>query len=829
MSTDTDEATDSTVVTSTLSVEDKTDADSEGSDSDPEDDKKPEDAATHRVLISSIVSQSSRSVRDMMLKKREQQVDPWPKMRECLLLLLQSRMKLREMVERRVKQERFKAGELSVFEIQSLLRSYKEGEEDNTDWVTEIQELKRNLVTEVRRNHVLEKDLVKLDSRISLLIKHRNSLDFVQPKRKTEAVVEKKSELLSDPRKLEHYQNLFYLLQTEPRYLAKLVYLMSQDNVETFLDTILLALYGDSFSPREESLILSLLKQAIQLELKNAKSIGDITKAESVLPKILVSYNKRKLGTEYIQGAFPTAIKTAASPDVPALELNPVVAYQAMISDIEVKTGQKSTMDRSLPEDKIMELPEVKALLASRVQQLTTLCQLLFDTIVQSMSKMPYGLRLICKIIQQIGKEQFHAQQDDIYKVLGYYVYYRFINLAIVTPDLFNLADRNMSLTCRKNLVQVGKVLQNLFAFNLFSKTEKGLVGLNDWLTSHFSALRRYFKELTDVPEPDDFLQVDKYMELTQKTKPLIIISIREIVNTHKLVQQHLDHLIKGKEDPLIVIAKDLGSPPPLSAEDEREIQLTLVNRFSNDSISDVSTANDGLLAETKELLVNILKLVPLQTSGEKHGLTDFLRLAKQHANEKDNAQLNANVTKVSENLQTLENVKLVSKDDDFAGFLKQVALEVVNRNVIRDQQRKEVKRLTQALRNLKKHQTYLNEQITQYNDYLRDCLQHFPSGSTKPVKFSYSKLSKKGVIIDSEVPAISRRKCNFIIGTNNTGSFDIEAKIAGISVDRLQLSLDDLLDRHANNITRLELDQVTLDVNMTIHLLNENFLKHKK
>lgn len=41
-----------------------------------------------------------------------------------------------------------------------------------------------------------------------------------------------------------------------------------------------------------------------------------------------------------------------------------------------------------------------------------------------------------------------------------------------------------------------------------------------------------------------------------------------------------------------------------------------------------------------------------------------------------------------------------------------------------------------------------------------------------------------------------------------------------------MTLELDDLLERNYNNITRLELDQVTLDVNMTIHLLNKFFLK---
>jgi len=39
----------------------------------------------------------------------------------------------------------------------------------------------------------------------------------------------------------------------------------------------------------------------------------------------------------------------------------------------------------------------------------------------------------------------------------------------------------------------------------------------------------RYFDDLTRVEEPEDYLQVNKYMELTHKTKPVIQISLQEI------------------------------------------------------------------------------------------------------------------------------------------------------------------------------------------------------------------------------------------------------------------------------------------------------------
>jgi len=215
--------------------------------------------------------------------------------------------------------------------------------------------------------------------------------------------------------------------------------------------------------------------------------------------------------------------------------------------------------------------------------------------------------------------------------------------------------------------------------------------------------------------------------------------------------------------------------------------------------------------------------------------------LEKKFAKDKTNATLVSQIDKILDNIKTLEAENLITKVDNYASFLRDIALEVANRAEIREQQRKEIKRLTQTLRNLRKHQKYLTDQIQQYNDYLQDCrLKHYQPKSKKkknktkgenpnkigPFKFSYSALAKKGVIIDSEVPAVSRKKTNFYISSEAVGVFDIVAKIGGVPVEKMTLELDDLLEKNYNNITRLELDQVILDVNMTIHLINKFFLK---
>eukprot|EP01120_Amphizonella_sp_Union-15-10_P005921 TRINITY_DN1822_c0_g2_i1.p1 TRINITY_DN1822_c0_g2~~TRINITY_DN1822_c0_g2_i1.p1 ORF type:complete len:268 (-),score=52.02 TRINITY_DN1822_c0_g2_i1:66-800(-) len=238
------------------------------------------------------------------------------------------------------------------------------------------------------------------------------------------------------------------------------------------------------------------------------------------------------------------------------------------------------------------------------------------------------------------------------------------------------------------------------------------------------------------------------------------------------------------------------------------------------------STAN--LYAHTKELVIQIFRMMPIKAS-QKQTLMTILKAGKKFAKETNNKVLSKNINKVLENIKTLEASGKVTKEDRYTSFLKDIALEVANRAERREQQRKEIARLQAALKGVKKIGEFMKDQISEFDSYLKSCREN--SGRTdkksksKPHKFSYKELQKKGVIIDSEVPAISRGRTKFFISMSSNGVFDVEAKIAGLSVGKMSLELDDLLERKENAITKLELDQVTLDVNMTIFLINKLFL----
>jgi len=398
-----------------------------------------------------------------------------------------------------------------------------------------------------------------------------------------------------------------------------------------------------------------------------------------------------------------------------------------------------------------------------------------------------------------------------------------------VTPDAYNVVDNDIPPFARKNLVVVAKVLQNVFNFREFNPaTEKYMAAMNDFINKSKPSLMRYFDDLPRVEDPEDHLQVNKYMELTHQTKPVILISMHEMYNTHALIMKHLDALAPEKEDPLRQILVDLGPPPDNYADaDDREIQLTLTNRFKVDV--EEESEIQKLYAETKELVIPVLRIVPIQNTIQRLNLMDVLEHGIKTASENNDKALSDKINKILENLGRLEKEDVVTKEDNYESFVHDVALEVANRTAIREQQRKEIARLTHTLENLRQYEKFVTDKIEQYRQYSEEIMKNIHNPNQKSFKFSYKDLQKRGVILDSEVPSIARGKTKFVISNPSPGQFQVQASIPGLQPEPIQIRLDDLLERHYNNVERLELDNITLDVNMTIHLFNDKFLGKKK
>jgi len=771
--------------------------------------------------------------------------DPaWAEQRECALLLLRARMLLRKMVAVKLYDERLNRGALSASEIHNLIKSQPEGED--RDFVAEISELKRNLMAEIRSNRGLEKQVDGLDKKIGLLIHNVGALDHqkTSKSKKGKQAEAEGSKLTSD--KVQIYSGLFYLLQTQPKYLARLVGCMEDsEEVDELLETILLTLFGDATTPREEFLTLTLFKIAIEQEIKSAKSVADFVKEQSILAKMVLTYNKRKQGKDFIRTMLGPVISEFLRKDE-NLELNARKIHQKLIQDQEVNSGVKSTQ-WMLTDDDIANLPDVLNIIQQRTKQLQNACQLFLNKILSTVQRLPYGLRWICKQHRAIAQDAMpNVTELELNKMTSYFVYYRFINLGVVSPDTFGITEGKLTPQSVFNLIEVSKVLHHLFNFSLFdSRSEKWYTPMNKWMEERFVLVEHFIHDLLDVENPEDALQVDRYIELTQMVKPTIIIAVDEMTTMHRFLSENIDQVAtSGAEDKLRIILKDLG-PPESYADGEREIQLTLVNRFP-DAVEDAVNEGNQLFFKTKTAIISIMRQLPkplpvIRCAGDEPTLLELLRAGSKWAANDNDDELAAAIDKVKKNISELEKLGLVSADDGHRALLKAVTLEIANRAQIREQQNKELSRLSLALRKAGEQKKYLTEQINQYDQYLRVVRERHVGanrGRNKrgkdsgkilgPFKFTYSDLVKKHIIVESSVPAAMQRHTKFSIMSEEPGVFQVEASVPGFPKMSITLELDDLLEKQSRNLERDERPDITLDINMTIHLLNQLFRKKK-
>ena len=180
--------------------------------------------------------------------------------------------------------------------------------------------------------------------------------------------------------------------------------------------------------------------------------------------------------------------------------------------------------------------------------------------------------------------------------------------------------------------------------------------------------------------------------------------------------------------------------------------------------------------------------------------------------------------------------------------------------------------RLNDVLKNIQKHHNFLQEQFDAYKEYLGNVRQQSvctgrgkqkgddkkkkkEKGKSKtkakgPFKYSHSQLEKDGVIIESEAPEdrfvififegillifllffffffskYRRSSISFSFSSISPGEFEVVVTFGRRPIAKMQLKLDDLLERQHNNLLEYETDFLKLNVNLLLHLLNKDFV----
>ncbi len=234
---------------------------------------------------------------------------------------------------------------------------------------------------------------------------------------------------------------------------------------------------------------------------------------------------------------------------------------------------------------------------------------LFLTTIVKSKRHIPYGMLYMTRVLHRALRAKFpDAPEKEILKVIGNLLYYRYINGAVVAPDSCDIVDMNspeqaLNNEQRKNLVSNSKLavgreiphrICQLLAFSkLFPpfstglhseasavrRLQEGLRGgvraphvlkpgtttvappkmqtflhlltffSDQYIIEAHERFKEFFSDCCDVRELEDEFDVDQFSEATLIAKPVIYVTLAEIVDTHQLLLDHRFQVAQGRAE----------------------------------------------------------------------------------------------------------------------------------------------------------------------------------------------------------------------------------------------------------------------------------------
>uniref|UniRef100_A0A7M4E8K5 IQ motif containing GTPase activating protein 1 n=1 Tax=Crocodylus porosus TaxID=8502 RepID=A0A7M4E8K5_CROPO len=743
----------------------------------------------------------------------------------------------------------------------------------------DLMKLREEVVTLIRSNQQLENDLNLMDIKIGLLVKNKITLqDVVSHSKK---LTKKNKEQLSDMmmlnkqkgglkalskekrEKLEAYQHLFYLLQTNPTYLAKLIFQMPQNKSTKFMDSVIFTLYNYASNQREEYLLLRLFQTALKEEIKSkVDQIHEIVTGNPTVIKMVVSFNRGARGQNALRQILAPVVKEIMDDKSLNIKTDPVDIYKSWVNQMESQTGEASKLPYDVTPEQALSHEEVRTRLDTSIRNMRTVTDKFLAAIVSSVDKIPYGMRFIAKVLKDSLHEKFpDAGEDELLKIVGNLLYYRYMNPAIVAPDAFDIIDLSaggqLTTDQRRNLGSIAKMLQHAASNKMFMGDNAHLSIINEYLSQSHQKFRRFFQAACEVPELQDKFNIDEYSDLVTLTKPVIYISIGEIINTHTLLLDHQDAIAPEHNDPIHELLDDLGEVPTIES-----LIGELLSFYARDMSCrgpwcldgelalDYSTHGACSLLITKRLIVDVIRFQPgetlteiIETSATSEQEAEHQRAMQRRAirdaktpdkmkksisvKEDSNLSLQEKKEKIKTGLKKLTELGIADPMNKYQELINDIAKDIRNQRRYRQRRKAELVKLQQTYSALNSKATFYEEQVDYYKSYIKTCLDNLASKGKNSkkisLKYTAARLHEKGVLL--EIEDLFKNVIFEINPTEEVGDFEVKAKFMGVQMETFMLHYQDLLQLQYEGVAVMKLfNRAKVNVNLLIFLLNKKF-----
>ena len=379
------------------------------------------------------------------------------------------------------------------------------------DEEVEFERLRKTVVQHVRQNEMADQYITQLDIKIALLVKNKITLDEVVKHQKhfggSVGSLLTNTEMASkDPfdlkalnknsrRKLERYQELFFMLQTQPQYLARLFKkVREQATAEKECERmkhLILGLFGYAQKRREEYYLLKVITRSIKEEVDSCHSLHDYLRGNFFWVKVFGAYVKSPRDRKYMRDMLGPIVREniIENPELD-LESDPMQIYLSAIENEQLRTGQQSHRRTDIPREEAIRDDETKRTFIAHLQDLRDIADQFFTALEDQLHKMPFGVRYISQQMFNCLTSRFQNEEPGhILQVVGYWLWKSYLQPALLEPEKFGAVDRGLSQEQKRNLGEVAKVLGQVAAGRLFGADNVFLQPLNSYISEAIERL----------------------------------------------------------------------------------------------------------------------------------------------------------------------------------------------------------------------------------------------------------------------------------------------------------------------------------------------------
>jgi Ras GTPase-activating-like protein IQGAP2/3 len=637
----------------------------------------------------------------------------------------------------------------------------------------EFERMRKTVVQQVRQNEMLEQYIDQIDIKIALLVKNKITLDEVVRHQHAFGGGPHSMTLLANSsmsaanqfdlkalnkgsrQKLESYQQLFFNLQTQPQYLARLFRRLREagtaDKEAKRIEHLMMGLFGYAQKRREEYYLLKLMARSIREEADSARSLGEYQRASFFWARLLGAYTRSPRDRKFLRDLLFPLIRDEIieDPDLD-LESDPMQIYRAVVSNEELATGQPSRRPLDVPREVAIKDDETRELFIEHLQDLREIMNKFLHMLGQMLPRMPYGLRFLCRqmfeaLAQRFGREQ---QQDRLMLAVAHWVWRFYLQPALTAPESYGVVERQLSPLQRRNLGQVAKVLGQVAFGAPFGGDNIYLQPLNKDVDRATNRLLVITRTLISVPDAERTFDIDEFNDLYAKNKPTLYIKMADVFAVHSLVAAELQHVCPSRDDVLRDIMHELGSAKSnehemVAAAGQSDILMYLTPRLHD--VEDPEADVKALFMETKRAVLyiirvqtgaNLLEILVKPIAPEDEAKWQALlredfddgsrtRGAYSDANMVDVTRMSYHDLKRNalENIVRLERMGRISKHNHYQDILNAIALDIRTKSRRRVQRQRELDGVRMTLSNLNEKANYLEQQRKSYDDYIEQAM----------------------------------------------------------------------------------------------------------